>query len=146
MKQKIKFIINILACLKCIINGKNLLNNSNKKNITNSKIYIENQKEECNITNSNMNVNKYESTRSFPILGYNTNIEKINFSDRNNLEDYSNIEKVKGIFSLPFEKMEEMKFHSEPIITEYNFKENMRIETNSGANCCTGFDKKCQIF
>ena len=83
---------------------------------------------------SNTNI---ETARSTPFLIRTQNNEGYNAKK---------MENVRAGYTLPFEKQEDEKYLTEPVITEANQRANLRLETNTGANCCNDFEKKCIIF
>lgn len=71
--------------------------------------------------------------------------------NKNNNGSNSNIntiEKARGGYTLPFEKQENFQYLSEPENTDAsnNQRLDLRLESNTGANCCTNIDNKCLIF
>jgi len=126
--NKIKFI----DCLKCIINRNNISKNSNnkQKNIRDSSntIYLR---------ESHAILNKIETGRSSPYSHRNQN-------KSNNNEN--TIEIARGSFTLPFEKQEDFQYMSEPNNIDENQRANLGLESNTGDNCCTEFNKICLLF
>ena len=75
-----------------------------------------------------------------------------NYADIDNLlQNKSNnnentIEIARGSFTLPFEKQEDFQYMSETNNIDENQRANLGLESNTGDNCCTEFNKICLLF
>ena len=86
-----------------------------------------------------LNLNNIETARSYPSRINKNEMEKV----KNGFQSPRNHD-----YNYDDEKQEADKARciSEPTLTDANQKVVVRLESHSGANCCTDFDKKCLIF